>query len=378
VKIGLVCYPTFGGSGVVATELAQALAGQGHEVHLVSYAPPARMDPFVQGLSLHEVQVSSYPLFKYPPYDVALSSRLTEVVEQADLDLIHVHYAIPHAVAALLVKNILAPRPLPVVTTLHGTDITVVAQEPSYTRVTGYAIEQSDVVTAVSGWLARETETVLGTTRPIEVIPNFIDLARFQPEADPNVRACLSEGSRPVLMHVSNFRPVKQSHLVVDAFAHVHATRPSLLVMIGDGPERRRCEERARELGVADHVRFLGSKADVDNLLPAADLFLLPSRFESFGLAALEAMACGVVPVGLAGGGLPEVVEDGVDGLLVAPDADGPAIGARILEALSGEDGLTPLATAARATAETRFARDRIVERYEAAYLTALERTPAT
>ncbi|MDJ0974251.1 MAG: N-acetyl-alpha-D-glucosaminyl L-malate synthase BshA [Planctomycetota bacterium] len=374
MKIGVVCYPTFGGSGVVATELSRAIAKRGHEIHLFSYAPPARLDPFLDGVRLHEVEVSSYPLFKYPPYDLALSSRLAETVEEEDLDLVHVHYAIPHTVAALLVKTILHPRPLPVITTLHGTDITIVGQDPSYARVTRYALNNSDAITSVSDYLREETRRTFGVERTIEVIPNFVDTERFKPAERAGVRRCFAKGGERVLMHASNFRPVKRADLVVEAFARVAQDHPATLVMVGDGPERARCEARASELGVKERTRFLGSQADMEHLLPAADVYLLPSEYESFGLSALEAMACGVVPVVTNAGGLPEVVDDEQNGLLI-DEAELGEMGARISALLADAERLAGMREAARQTAETRFGRDAIVDRYEALYESVL--TPA-
>ena len=372
MKIGIVCYPTFGGSGVVATELGRGLAAHGHQVHIVSYAPPPRMDEFDERIRLHEVEVSSYPLFRYPPYDLALASRLADVAEEHALDLVHVHYAIPHAIAALLVKDILAPRPFPVVTTLHGTDITIVGQDRAYARVTRHAINSSDVVTSVSAYLERETRRIFETTRPIHVIPNFVDVERFHPGAEPHVTACFSPRGEPVLIHVSNFRPVKRAVLAVEAFADVHRVRPACLLMVGDGPDRAACEARARELGVRDRVRFLGAQANVQNLLPVADALLLPSEYESFGLAALEAMASGVVPVATAAGGLPEVITDGVDGLLVPAD-EIDTMGARAAALLQNDERLAVMKTQARRTAVERFALPTVLPRYEEAYEEALQ-----
>lgn len=371
LKIGIVCYPTFGGSGVVATELGRGLAERGHEIHLLSYAPPARLDAFDEHIHLHEVEVSSYPLFKYPPYDLALSSRLAEVVEAVGLDLVHVHYAIPHTLAALLVKDIVRPRELPVVTTLHGTDITVVGQDPSYKRVTKYALARSDVVTSVSKYLSDKTIEVFGVNRPIEVIPNFVDSERFRPGGSAGTRQCFSTGAEHVLMHISNFRPVKRAPKVIDAFADVVAAGPATLVMVGDGPDRSACELRARKLGIQDRVRFLGAQTDVEHLLPAADVFLLPSEYESFGLAALEAMASGVVPVVTHAGGLPEVVEDGVSGVLV-PEAQIDDMGVLVRDLLQDPGRLAAMRKAARVRAETVFARAPIVTRYEQVYRDAL------
>jgi L-malate glycosyltransferase len=373
VKIGVVCYPTFGGSGVVAVELARGMAARGHEVHLFSYAPPARLPAFDPAVQLHEVEVSSYPLFRFPPYEVALASRLSEVAEAETLELVHAHYAIPHTLAALLVKDVVAPRPLPVVTTLHGTDITVVGQDRSYRRVTEHALRRSDAVTAVSDWLRVQTEQVFGATQPIEVIPNFVDAERFRPRDRERGRLKLARPAERLLVHVSNFRPVKRAERVVEAFAVVSARMPARLLMIGDGPERAACEARARALGVADKVRFLGAQSAVEELLPCADVLLLPSEHESFGLAALEAMASGVVPVVSRAGGLPEVVSDGVDGILVE-DGDAGRMGAVAADLLADEPRRARLAAAGRETATRRYSPEAVVPRYEALYERVLGR----
>jgi len=374
LKIGVVCYPTFGGSGVVATELAKGMAESGHEIHMFSYAPPARFDAFDARINLHEVEVSSYPLFKYPPYDLALSSRLAEVVEDADLDLVHVHYAIPHTLAALLVKDLLRPRRVPVVTTLHGTDITVVGQDPSYARVTRYALRRSDAVTSVSDYLRRRTDEMFGLEEGIVVIPNFVDTERFRPVRDRGIRACFSRGAERVVMHVSNFRPVKRAILVVEAFAEIAARMPATLVMIGDGPDRASCEARVHSLGLKSRVRFLGAQTDIEHLLPNGDVFLLPSEYESFGLAALEAMACGVVPVATAAGGLPEVIRDGEDGVLV-PAAEIASMGRLTADLLEDEERLARMRTSGLDAASHRFAREVIVARYEAVYRNVIRPT---
>lgn len=371
LKIGVVCYPTFGGSGVVATELGKAMAARGHEVHFFSYAPPARLDAFNEHIHLHEVEVSSYPLFKYPPYDLALASRMAEVAEDADLDLVHVHYAIPHTVAALLARDILSPRALPVVTTLHGTDITVVGQDPSYARVTKYALRESDAVTSVSTYLKETTEKLFGCDNGMVVIPNFVDTERFQPGYELNIRSCFARAGERVLMHVSNFRPVKRALLAIEAFAHVAQMMPATLVMIGDGPDRPTCEARAAALGLRDRIRFLGAQADVEHLLPAADVFLLPSEYESFGLAALEAMACGVVPVATRAGGLPEVIRDGVDGLLV-PEEEIHEMGRITAALLEDPARCKEMGHAARAAATGQFGTEGIVAQYEDVYRSVL------
>jgi N-acetyl-alpha-D-glucosaminyl L-malate synthase BshA len=371
VRIGIVCYPTIGGSGVVATELAQGLALGGHEIHLLSYAAPARLDGFDERIRLHEVEVTSYPLFRYPPYEVALASRLAEVAEESSLDLVHVHYAIPHTLAALLVKDLLRPRPFPVVTTLHGTDITVVGQDRSYARVTRYAIERSDRVTCVSEYLRRQTEQVFGVQRRYDVIPNFVDPERFRPRERERLQRCFAPAGQKVVLHVSNFRPVKRSVLVVEAFRAIAARMPATLLMVGDGPDRGRCEERTRALGLRDRVRFLGAQTDVHDLLPVGDVFLLPSEHESFGLAALEAMACGVVPVVTAAGGLPEVVTDGRDGVLV-PEERIATMGDVAADLLLDAPRLAAMKAAARLSAVERFPRHAVVPRYEAVYREAL------
>ena len=371
MKIALLCYPTAGGSGVVATELAIALADRGHEVHMLSYAMPLRLRGFDDRVRWHEVEVASYPLFRYPPYEVALASRLAEVAEEEGLDVVHAHYAIPHALAALLVRDVVKPRRLPVVTTLHGTDITIVGQDRAYARITCHAIASSDAVTAVSEYLRAETDRVFGATRAIDVVPNFVDVDRFHPGRDPARRAAYARSSQALLVHVSNFRPVKRAWAAVDVLADVARSRDAVLLMVGDGPDRAACEARARERGVRDRVRFVGAQVDVESLLPAADLFLLPSEYESFGLAALEAMACGVPAAAFAAGGLPEVIRDGVDGILVKPHDDA-ALAAAVSALLLDPARLAATGAAAREAAVSRFAKDRVVPEYERVYARVL------
>ena len=300
----------------MATELGLALADHGHEVHFMTYAPPVRLDTLRRDVHFHQVSVSAYPLFRYPPYDLALASKMAEVAEERRLDLLHVHYAIPHASAALTARELLGGGGPKILLTLHGTDITVVGTDPAYRRTTRFAIDRCDGVTAVSQWLVDETIRVFQPTRPMRRIPNFVDLDRFRPGAGAGFHERLAEPGESVLMHVSNFRPVKRVVDVVRVFAKVRAVRPARLVMVGDGPDRPAAEEEARRLGVGDRVSFLGERLEVERLLAAADLFLLPSESESFGLAALEAMACGVPVIGTRTGGLPELVEDGISGHL--------------------------------------------------------------
>ncbi|MFV1958436.1 MAG: N-acetyl-alpha-D-glucosaminyl L-malate synthase BshA, partial [Planctomycetota bacterium] len=323
----------------------------------------------------HQVEVSSYPLFRYPPYDIALASLLADVVEEMSLDLVHVHYAIPHAVAALLVRDIVRPRRLPVVTTLHGTDITIVGQDRSYARVTRHALEQSDVVTSVSSYLTRETQRIFETERRILTIPNFVNPDEFRPGAPSHVRTCFAPHGECVLIHVSNFRPVKRAELVIEAFAEVRTRVPATLLMVGEGPTRASCEDRARALGLRSEVRFLGAQANVESLLPVADVLLLPSEYESFGLVALEAMACGCVPIATRAGGLPEVIESGVDGLLV-PEAEIGGMGRLAADLLEDTPRLERMGEAARQAVLSRFSRDRILPLYEAAYEEALSGSP--
>ena len=371
MKIGLTCYPTYGGSGAVATELGIALAARGHEVHFISYEHPFRLPHFLPRVYFHEVSIGTYPLFEYPPYDLALAVRMHDVVLAHELDLLHVHYAIPHATSAWIAKEMLREqgRRLPVVTTLHGTDITIVGQDQSYRAITHFSIERSDRITAVSEWLRTETISTFACECPVEVIPNFVDPDVFdRGRYGEGLRAELG-GGRPVLMHISNFRPVKRVCDVVRIFARVRATRPCVLVMVGDGPDRHAAEEEARRLGVAADVRFLGKIDSVAPLLAAADVYVFPSESESFGLSALEALASGVPVVAARVGGVPEVVRDGVTGaLLPLGDLDGMAAAvARFLD-----PAVWPAASAAAAAdARARFATADVVARYEALYADA-------
>lgn len=318
MKIGIVCYPTFGGSGVVATELGKALADNGHQVHFITYNQPARLDFFSENLFYHEVSVANYPLFDYAPYEVALASRLVDVVRFEKLDVLHVHYAIPHASAAFMAKQILLTYGIyiPVVTTLHGTDITLVGKDRTYKPVVTFSINKSDGVTAVSENLRKDTFEFFDIENDIRVIPNFIDLTRFNLKPKDHFKKAIAPNGEKILIHTSNFRKVKRTEDVVKIFAMIRKKIPSKLLMVGDGGERSACEQLCRDLGVADDTRFLGKQDAIEEILSVSDLFLMPSQSESFGLAALEAMACKVPVISSNTGGLPELNIDGVTGFL--------------------------------------------------------------
>jgi N-acetyl-alpha-D-glucosaminyl L-malate synthase BshA len=375
MKIAIACYPTYGGSGVVATELGLALAERGHEIHFLSYEPPPRLaieETPRADVYFHEVQVSAYPLFRYPPYDLALASRMVEVVEHNGIEILHVHYAIPHAISAVLARHILGGG-VKVLTTLHGTDVTLVGQDKSYLPVTRYAIRQSDGLTAVSEHLKEETRRIFCSECAIRVIPNFVDTARYNPRPLPEIRSLFAPPDEKVLVHVSNFRPVKRATDVVRVFAEVNRRMKARLLLVGDGPDLPRAEALADELGVRDRVSSLGQRGAVERVLAIADLFLLPSETESFGLAALEAMSCGVPPVATAVGGLPEVVEDGVSGIL-CPLGDTGAMGARAAALLADPAAHRAMSQAARARAVSKFDRSIGVAAYENAYRQLLAR----
>jgi N-acetyl-alpha-D-glucosaminyl L-malate synthase BshA len=318
MKIGIVCYPTFGGSGVVATELGKALADNGHQVHFITYSQPARLDFFSENLFYHEVSVSKYPLFDYAPYELALSSKMVDVVRFEKLDILHVHYAIPHASAAFMAKQILATFgiSIPVVTTLHGTDITLVGKDLTYKPVVTFSINQSDGVTAVSEDLKKATYDHFDIKKDIKVIPNFIDHNRFSLKPKDHFKKAIAPQGERILVHTSNFRKVKRTQDVIYIFQKILEKVPAKLLMVGDGPERVNCEQLCRDLKVCDHVRFLGKQDAVEEILSVSDLFIMPSESESFGLAALEAMACKVPVISSNTGGLPELNIDGVTGFM--------------------------------------------------------------
>lgn len=380
MRIGITCYPTYGGSGVVATELGIELAAAGHEVHFISYSQPFRLTGRNDGIFYHEVPVSNYPLFEFPPYDLALASRMAEVGEYYDLDLLHVHYAIPHSVSALLARQMLAAkgRHLPFVTTLHGTDITLVGIDRSYLPITRFSIQESDGVTSISNYLRQKTIGDFGVTRPIEVIPNFVNCDVYTPARDETGRAAarakLARPDEAILMHLSNFRPVKRVADVVRVFARVAHEVPSRLVLIGDGPDRSEAEWLARDLGIHDRVHFLGKQDRVHELLPLADLMLMPSEMESFGLAALEAMACRVPAIATRVGGVPELIEDGVSGLL-NPIGDVPGMAAGAVALLRDPARLEAMRDQARRAASGRYCATLVLPQYIRYYEQVLARS---
>jgi N-acetyl-alpha-D-glucosaminyl L-malate synthase BshA len=377
MKIGIVCYPTFGGSGVVATELGKALADRGHQVHFVTYNQPARLDFFSENLFYHEVSVSKYPLFDYPPYELALASRLVDVVRFENLDVLHVHYAIPHASAAFMAKQILLTYGIyiPVVTTLHGTDITLVGKDRTYKPVVTFSINKSDGVTAVSEHLRKDTYEFFEIENEIRVIPNFIDLTRFSLKPKDHFKKAIAPSGEKILIHTSNFRKVKRTQDVIRIFAKVIQKIPAKLLMVGDGEQRSDCEQLCRDLGVDDNVRFLGKQDAIEEILSVSDLFLMPSESESFGLAALEAMACKVPVITSNAGGLPELNVEGVTGFLKdVGDVDGMA--EKAIYILEDDARLKTFKENALARAK-EFDLSIILPRYENYYIEVIEKSKA-
>ena len=381
MKIGITCYPTYGGSGVVATELGIELANRGHEVHFITYSQPIRLTEPHSNIHFHEVTVSTYPLFQYPPYDLALATRMAEVADIYQLDLLHVHYAIPHSVSAMLARQILANarngsrRKLPFVTTLHGTDITLVGQDPSYLPVTRLSIEQSDGVTAISNYLRDRTVREFEVEKEIEVIYNFVNCDLYtRPKDWLDRRLQFAQKDERILVHLSNFRPVKRVPDVIEIFDRVNRQVPSRLLMIGDGPERSGAELLAKRKGIRDRVSFLGKQDNVQEVLGICDLMLMPSELESFGLAALEGMACKVPAISTNVGGLPELIENGRTGYL-APVGDVEAMANFSTALLSDEARLRAMGDAARFEAQSRFCATHIIGRYEKFYARVLERS---
>ena len=370
MRIGITCYPTYGGSGTVATELGKALALRGHKIHFISYSLPYRLSEFNENVSFHEVSMMSYPLFEYPPYSLALSAKMAEVVEENDLELLHVHYALPHAASAYLTKQMLGDRPK-VITSLHGTDITIVGHDESYFRITKFSIDQSDGITTVSDFLKRETERRFQIQTPIQVIPNFVDPERFNRSRCHCARSVFAEPDEKIVVHISNFRPVKRVEDVVLIFALIHAQIPSKLLMVGDGPLRATALRTAENLGISSDTVFLGKQNDVSEILSLADVFLLPSENESFGLSALEAMSCQVPVIATNAGGLPEVVDHGYTGWLEEV-GDVEAMAERAIQLLRDDDLREEMGQNARQVVLDRFHQDKIINMYEKYYETVL------
>ncbi|OQP46693.1 N-acetyl-alpha-D-glucosaminyl L-malate synthase BshA [Niastella populi] len=368
MRIGIVCYPTFGGSGVLATELGKALADKGHQVHFITYQQPVRLSEFNANIFYHEVRVPTYPLFDYPPYETALSSTMVDVIVNNNIDLLHVHYAIPHASAAYMAKKILEKQGkiIPVITTLHGTDITLVGRDKTFAPVVAFSINESDAITAVSQNLAAETYRNFKIEKEIKVIQNFVDVKRFRKKPIDAFRRVIAPHNEKVVLHASNFRKLKRVTDVVRIFAEINKNVPSKLLFVGDGPERPAAESLARDLGIYDETRFVGRQEQIEEVLAISDLFLLPSDYESFGLAALEAMAAGVPVISSNAGGLPEVNVDGETGYL-ADVGDVETMGRRAVELLSDESKLQKFKTKAAAHARL-YDIDTIVPRYEALY----------
>ncbi len=373
MKIGITCYPTYGGSGIVATELGKELAERGHEIHFISYAPPLRLNKVSANIQFHEVEVTTYPLFDHPPYTLALATKMAEVAELANLDLLHCHYAIPHSVSAFLAKSMLKPRHLPVVTTLHGTDITLVGADHSYLPITRFSIEQSDGVTAVSQFLKEATLRTFGVRNEIQVVYNFVNCDNYKPLENPELRHSYTPNGEKILIHLSNFRPVKRPTDVIEIFLRVQSRIPAALLMVGDGPERSSAEWLVRRHHLENKVHFLGKRDNIEDLIGISDLLLLPSDNESFGLVALEAMACQVPVVVSKVGGLPEVVTDGVEGFLVEPH-NVDRMAERALEILCDAPRHREMGIRARESARKRFCSSKIIPQYEAYYREVLGR----
>jgi L-malate glycosyltransferase len=367
MKIAIVCYPTHGGSGVLATELGLGLAQRGHQIHFISYSAPFRLRGYYENVFYHEVDVSAYPLFKYPPYDLSLATKIVEVAQEHSLDIVHAHYAIPHAISAYLAREMMGSSRLKIITTLHGTDITLVGKDETFFSAVKFGIEKSDGVTAVSRYLAQRTHSEFKMDKPIEVIYNFVDTQRFAPGGKNCIKKNFAPAGEAVLMHTSNFRGVKRLTDTVEILARVREKMPAKLILVGEGPDRTASHELAHRLGVHDHVVYLGTQDYIENLLGCADLFLLPSSEESFGLAALEAMSCGTPVIASEVGGLPEVVSHGQDGLLFAV-GDTQAMAGGALQLLQDSARFTAFKIAARAKAVEKFDVDTIVPVYEAYY----------
>lgn len=374
MNIGIVCYPTYGGSGVVATELGKALATRGHQVHFITYAQPMRLDRFQDNLFYHEVEIPNYPLFEFQLYSLSLASKIADVARFENLDIIHAHYAIPHAVSAYLACQILGEESkLKTVTTLHGTDITLIGLDPGFLPLIRFSIEKSDAVTAVSRFLAEKTKTGFNVKRDINVINNFVDTELYSRQPCTPFKRQIAPNNEKILMHISNFRPVKRVADTIHIFAKVLEKIPSKLVLVGDGPDRVECERLSREIGIADHVRFLGKQTALPELLSSADLFLLPSQSESFGLSALEAMSCGVPVVATSMGGIPEVIVHGENGY-IAELGDIERMAKYAIELLTNNKKWQVFSEKARERAVSEFRTDLIVPQYEHLYQSVINK----
>jgi N-acetyl-alpha-D-glucosaminyl L-malate synthase BshA len=372
LKIGITCYPSLGGSGVVATELGKLLAEKGHEVHFITHSIPFRLGKFQKNIFYHEVEVNDYYVFKYPPYDLALATKMAQVAKMQNLDLFHVHYAVPHAVCAFLAKQMLG-NDIKVVTTLHGTDITVLGQDESLKDLIRLGINESDAVTAVSKDLIRETREVLDITREIDLTYNFVDHRVYYPRDVTNLREDFASPEEKILMHISNFRPVKRVSDVVDIFAKVNLEIPSRLLLVGEGPDLPKIQAKISEMGLEDKVRFLGRQDEIAQVISLADLLLLPSEKESFGLVALEAMACGVPTIGSQTGGIPELIEHGKTGF-IAPIGDTESMAKYAIKLLSDDRMVQQFRQACLETACKDFCKDSITSQYEDIYYRVLGR----
>ncbi|MDO8549838.1 MAG: N-acetyl-alpha-D-glucosaminyl L-malate synthase BshA [Ignavibacteria bacterium] len=373
MKIGITCYPTYGGSGVIATELGKALALKGHQIHFISYALPFRLASFVENVVFHEVEMSSYPLFEFPLYSLALASKMVEVAEYEKLDLLHVHYAIPHAASAFLAREMLKEKTdIKIITTLHGTDITLVGLEPSFLPLVKFSIEKSDGVTAVSRFLKEKTLTNYDIHKDILVIPNFVDTELFKPNPDCSFRKNIAPGGEKILIHTSNFRPVKRVTDAIQIFNIVQKEVPSKLILVGDGPDRSECERLVRQLNLIDKVKFLGKQDGLVEILTASDVFLIPSQSESFGLAALEAMACGLPVVSSSVGGLPELVGHNECGF-IAEIGDIDRMAKYVIDLLINEKKYRIFSQNARERAVKKFDINKVVPHYEDYYKKVLD-----
>jgi N-acetyl-alpha-D-glucosaminyl L-malate synthase BshA len=371
LKIGITCYPTIGGSGIVASTLGTLLANRGYEVHFISYNPPYRLPDYHENIYYHEVEISQYPLFKYPPYCLTLATKMVEVIQESELDILHVHYAIPHTISAYLAKEI-SHRPIPIITTLHGTDITLVGQQKSFFNVVQFALQKSDGITAVSHFLRQQTQDVFKISQDIEVIHNFVDTQQFKPITSKSRRTRFCGKSNFLLIHVSNFRPVKRVEDVLSVFERIQRVLNAHLLLVGEGPDTLKAKELCKQYNIEQKVCFLGNQQQVEALLGIADLFLLTSQFESFGLSALEAISCGVPVLAVKGGGVTEVLEEGVSGYLCNP-GDHEEMAQKAIHLLQNPEQLQKMKLQCRQQAIERFNQEVLIENYVRYYQKVIE-----